>query len=188
MPNASDGEHPSEYAKNCSMINRDARPPTVLDGEAYGLLGNRRRRYLLYCLLDYGGETSLSSAVDTVTAWESDCSVEEVRSTDRRCVYSTLRRSHLPRLETEAVVTYDADAGVVALGPDAEEVTCWLDHDDDEREWSRYYLAISGVAAVLLVPEFVATLPLLLPEGGEHVVLALLFVVFTAVVARTAYR
>lgn len=166
------------------MTNRDVRPPTVLDGEAYGLLGNRRRRYLLYCLLDHGGETTLSRAVDTVTARECECSVEEVRSTDRRCVYSTLRRTHLPRLETEEVVTYDADSGVIALGPAAEEVTCWLGHDDDDGwEWSQYYLAISGVAGVLLVPEFVAALPLLLPQAGEHVVLALLFVVLTVVVA-----
>jgi hypothetical protein len=60
--------------------------------------------------------------------------------------------------------------------------------DDDEREWSQYYLAISAFAAVLLVPEFVTTLPLLLPQTGEHVVLAMLFVALTALVACEAPR
>jgi hypothetical protein len=125
--------------------------------------------------------------VDLVTAWESDCPVEEIRSTDRRCVYSTLRRTHLPKLESEGVVVYDPDAGTVSLGPEAETVTQWLAPDDESR-WSTYYLVMSGLVGVCVVPEFFAVVPVLLPQNAEHVPVASLFAALTAVVAYDAYR
>lgn len=153
----------------------------------YRLLQNRRRRYLLYCLLAHEGEVSLSRAVDVVTAWENDCSVEEIRSTDRRSVYSSLRRTHVPRLETEDVAVYDEEAGTVALGSDAERATRWLVADEDVR-WSRYYLGLAAVSGAFVVVDLAAALPEVLPRGAEHATVAVLFVALTVLVVCEQYR
>ena len=179
MPNAPDGENSSRHTENRATTSLAADPPTVLEDGIYRLLENRRRRYLLYCLLDHDGEVSLPHAVDIVTAWETDCSVEDVRSTDRRCVYSALRRRHIPRLETENVVTYDADDGTISFGLDAEKATRWLTPDEGTR-WSKYYLGLAAVSSVFVLTDFLAELPELLPHG-EHATVVLLFSVLTAV-------
>lgn len=180
MPNLRNGENPSPHTENRTTTDVDAGPPVALDSGIYRLLENRRRRYLLYCLLDHDGEVSLSRAVDTVAAWETDCSVEDVRSTDRRCVYSALRRRHIPRLETEDVVAYDEDAGTVSFGLDAEKATRWLTPDEGTR-WSKYYLGLAAVSSVFVLADFLAEFPSLLPDGGTHATIAMLFLGLTAV-------
>jgi hypothetical protein len=158
----------------------DAEPPAILDDEVYGLLENPRRRYLLYCLEHHDGEVSLSRAVDVVTAWEKECSVEEIRSTDRRCVYSALRRRHIPRLETENVVAFDQDAGTLSFDLDAEKATRWLFADPGDR-WSKYYLGLAAVGGAFVLVDFLSELPVLLPEGGEHALVTMLFLVLTTI-------
>jgi hypothetical protein len=180
MPSPPDEENSSRQTETRTTTDVDAGPPVVLDGGVYRLLENQRRRYLLYCLLDHDGEVSLPHAVDTITAWETDCSVEEVRSTDRRCVYSALRRRHIPRLETENVVTYDEDAGTLSFGLDAEKATRWLVPDEGTR-WSKYYLGLAAVSGVFVLADLLAELPELLPNGGEHATVALLFLGLTVV-------
>jgi outer membrane protein assembly factor BamB len=162
-------------------------PPAMLDGDVYGLLENPRRRYLLYCLDYHDGEVSLSRAVDVVTAWEKDCPVEEIRSTDRRCVYSALRRRHIPRLETENVVAFDEDAGTLSFDLDAEKATRWLFPDTVDR-WSKYYLGLAAVGGFFVLADFLAELPELLPEGGEHALVAVLFLGLTVIVVYDHWR
>jgi hypothetical protein len=163
-----------------ASVGPDAEPPAILDDEVYGLLENPRRRYLLYCLDRHDGEVSLSRAVDVVTAWEKECSVEEVRSTDRRCVYSALRRRHIPRLETENVVVLDEDAGTLSFDLHAEKATQWLFPDEVDR-WSKYYLGLAAAGGLFVLADFLAELPELLPEGGEHALVAVLFLGLTTV-------
>jgi hypothetical protein len=162
-----------------ATTDADAEPPAMLDREVYGLLENPRRRYLLYCLDYHDGEVSLSRAVDVVTAWEQECPVEEVRSTDRRCVYAALRRRHIPRLETENVVTLDEDEGTLSFDLDAEKATQWLFPDAVDR-WSKYYLSLAAVGGLFVLADLLAELPRLVPDGGVHATVALLFLGLTA--------
>lgn len=179
MSNLRNEENQSPHTENRTTTDVTADPPTRLEDGIYRLLENRRRRYLLYCLLDHDGEVSLSRAVDTVTAWETDCPVEDVRTTDRRCVYSALRRRHIPRLETENVVAYDEDAGTVSFGLDAEKATRCLTADEGTG-WSKYYLGLAAVSAVFVLADLFAKFPLLVPDGGTHAAVALLFFGLTA--------
>lgn len=179
MSNTSEKECPSGQVGNRATATSDTGPPAILDAVFYGLLQNQRRRYLLYCLLDHEGEVSLSQAVDIVTAWETDCAPENVRSTDRRCVYSALRRRHIPRLEAENVVAYDADAGTISFGLDSEKATRWLTADKKDR-WSKYYLGLAAISGVVVLTDFFVVFPSPLLDEWAHIVVTMLFLGLTA--------
>ena len=194
MPNASNRGHtpPSgndrapRDTEQSAAVDGAAEPPALLDEAVYELLQNRRRRYLLYCLDYHDGEVSLSRAVDVVTAWETNCPVEDVRSTDRRCVYAALRRRHIPRLETENVVTLDEDSGVVSFDLDAEKVTRWLVAEDGSR-WSKYYLGFAVLGGVFVLADVLTAVPSL-SEGITHLAVTLLFLGLTVLAVYDHWR
>lgn len=178
MSNIPNEGSPSGQTGDRATATPNTEPPAILDAVFYGLLQNQRRRYLLYCLLDHEGEVSLSHAVDIVTAWETDCAPENVRSTDRRCVYSALRRRHIPKLEAENVVAYDAEAGTISLGLDAGKVTRWLTPDKEDR-WCKYYLGLAAISGVVLLADLLVAFPVPFLEGWGHAVVATLFLGLT---------
>ncbi|PSP56532.1 hypothetical protein BRC82_01895 [Halobacteriales archaeon QS_1_67_19] len=163
-------------------------PTNLPDDTIYRLLENRRRRYLLYCLLEHEGAVSLSRAVDVVTAWENGCSVDEIRTTDRRSVYSSLKRTHLPRLETQNVAAYDEQTKTISWGPDAEKVTRWLDDDEKEIHWSQCYLGLAAIGAIVVAADLVADLLGLIPGNAGHAIVATLFAALTVLVVYDQYR
>jgi len=78
----------------------------------FSLLSNRRRRYVIYCLLDGETETVECSALaERVAAWEAD----DGDPTEERleAVSADLYHSHLPRLDAENVVDFDPRTEVV---------------------------------------------------------------------------
>lgn len=158
-------------------------------GTAFELLDNPRRRHLLAYLAECGGSAPLTDAVDHVAARENDCDPEEVFSTDRKTVYDSLRRRHVPRLSGVGVVVHDERRGVVSLGPSAGAV---IDRLGDCRppcaRWETYYLGLSATVGAFVAAEVAATVPELL-FGGEHAVAAGLFCALTLVAALDArYR
>lgn len=121
--------------------------------QIFEVLSNERRRMVLHYLTrsDTEDRVPLRVLVDHVAAWENDIMIEELRSDDRKCVYSALRQSHLPKLNREGLIEFDPTNSEVALREPAEEVETYLQYaPGNDIAWSQLYLVLSliGVAVV----------------------------------------
>ena len=120
----------------------------------FGILSNRRRRYVLQYLRGNGGESDIRSLSERIAAWENDREIESVTAKERKRVYTALHQSHLPRLARAGVVRYDPDRGTVELTGAIDEFEVYLDVvPRSERDWGRVYLGIGvlGTAVAGLV-------------------------------------
>lgn len=132
----------------------------------FDVLSSTRRRHLIDALRDAGGETDLATLSREVAARENGIEADAVTSTLRRRAYTALRQSHLPKLDREGVVRFDAARGAVALTEEFEVLAFYLDITPHHiRRWAWYYLglgafsgtvvggAMSGLAPFAWIPE-----------------------------------
>src|SRR6056297_131920 len=87
-----------------------------------GLLSDRRRRYLLYCLHMYANPLRLPDIAHQVTVWERPDS-PGVCLKARLETYMSLYHDHLPTLRDRDVVQYEQTEDIVELGPEADRLT-----------------------------------------------------------------
>ncbi|MFC5279776.1 helix-turn-helix domain-containing protein [Halorubrum rubrum] len=134
--------------------------------EVFDVLSNRRRRFVIHALKRSEDPIEVSELSTHVTAWELDVDPEEVEYEDRRNVYSTLQRTHLPKLEEKDIVTVD-DENLVRATPALRNLDIYVEVlGSREIPWSLYYVGLAGVAAALLLavatgtPGFAAFTPL----------------------------
>ncbi|MFB6106236.1 MAG: hypothetical protein ABEJ70_04610 [Halobacteriaceae archaeon] len=117
----------------------DGVPPDVV----YDLLGNRRRRLVLYHLLSAPDHaTDVGALATQVAAWEHGVRPEAVTTAQRRTVYNTLRQLHLPRLASAGVV----DDRTVRLRSDSDQLDALLTQLPAGRLVSVRRLRTAGVA------------------------------------------
>ena len=135
--------------------------------EIFEVLSNRRRRFVIHALKRREDPIELSNLSTHVTAWELDVDPAEVEYDDRRNVYSTLQRTHLPKLEEKDIVTVDREENVVEPTPALENLEIYVEAlGTKEIPWSLYYVGLAGVAVSLLLavatgtPGFAALTPL----------------------------
>lgn len=122
------------------------------EGEIYDVLSNRRRRFVIHALKREEEPVEVSDLSAHVAAWELEKDPEEVCYEDHRSVYSTLRRTHLPKLEEKGVVTVDSDENVVRATSTLEDLDIYVEAlGRREIPWSLYYVGLAGVAVVLLL-------------------------------------
>jgi DNA-binding transcriptional ArsR family regulator len=122
------------------------------EDEIFKLLSNRRRRFVIHALKRADEPVEVSDLSTHVTAWERGVDPEEVRYEDRRNVYSTLQRTHLPKLEEKNVVTIDDEENLVAPTPELEELDIYVEVlRSREIPWSLYYVGLAGLTASLLL-------------------------------------
>ncbi|WP_144922001.1 DUF7344 domain-containing protein [Halorubrum salsamenti] len=120
--------------------------------EVFEVLSNRRRRFVIHALKRAEKPIDVSELSTHVTAWERDVDPDEVRYEDRRNVYSTLQRTHLPKLEEKNVVTVDGEANLVEPTPELESLDIYVEVlRSREIPWSLYYLGLVGVTVSLLL-------------------------------------
>lgn len=144
---------------------------SLSEEDVFEVLSNRRRRYTIHALKH--AEVAAEEPLDItdisryVTAWELDIDPAEVAYEDRRNVHSTLRRTHLPKLENKNVVTVDDETNVVRPTPALRDLDIYMEVlRDREIPWSQYYLGLATLSAVVLlanglgVPGFAALEPL----------------------------
>lgn len=81
----------------------------VTETEFYDVVGNTRRRACVEYLLGEGGATSVSELVSYVVEREDDPGDDS----HRKSVYSSLRQTHLPKLESYSIVDFDAETNTV---------------------------------------------------------------------------
>ncbi|MCU4718623.1 DUF7344 domain-containing protein [Halapricum hydrolyticum] len=134
--------------------------------QAFDILSNQRRRYALHYLSEHPEGEKLQELARRLAAWENEISVEKVSKKQQKRVYVSLYQTHIPKLEAEGVVDYDSESGLITLTSHADDVTTYLQDDEDRSDqWHRYYLAlvVAGTAVftatALELPVFAALTP-----------------------------
>ena len=122
------------------------------EDEIFEVLSNRRRRYVIHALKRAEEPLDVSELSTHVTAWERGVDPADVQYEDRRNVYSTLQRTHLPKLEEKNVVTVHEEENLVEPTPELEELDIYVEVlRSKEIPWSLYYVGLAGLAASLLL-------------------------------------
>jgi len=85
------------------------------DGVVADLLASDRRRTILSCLSDNGGEMAVADLATCVCARERGTATAAVPDADREALYDDLYDEHLPKLTATGVVAFDSLRGCVAL-------------------------------------------------------------------------
>jgi DNA-binding transcriptional ArsR family regulator len=136
--------------------------------DVFELLSNQRRRYMLHHLKQQDEAVELGPLSEHVAAWENETAVEEISSSERKRVYTSLQQFHLPKLEDLGVVEFDQREGTVHLSERAGDLDIYLEVvEGDDIPWSQYYLGLGAVNLALLTAALVNAYPFaLIPIGG----------------------
>ncbi|MFB6123687.1 MAG: transcriptional regulator [Haloferacaceae archaeon] len=133
---------------------------TLTRDDVFEILRSRRRRFAIHYLRQNGEPAELGTLSEHVAAWEQGKSVNEVGSSHRKNVYTSLQQFHLPKMSDLDMVEFDRRAGEVELTDDAEEVDIYLEVvRDRDIPWSLYYLGI-GIASGAVFWAHTAGVPL----------------------------
>jgi hypothetical protein len=153
---------------------------TLTRDDTFEILSNHRRRFALHHLQQNGEKAQLGDLSEHVAAWENDIDVQQVSSTERKRVYTSLQQFHLPKMDETGVVEFDDREGVVELTAAAEDVDIYLEVvDGNDVPWSQYYLGLAAVNLAVLVGALAGLYPFtLVPSAGLA-----LFVVTTFLVS-----
>lgn len=120
--------------------------------DAFNILSNSRRRYILYYLYTRGEPATIDELAGQIAAWENEIPIESLDDTARRRVYVSLYQTHLPKLDDFGIADYDRDDGTVTLTERAEEIVRYLPVEErEQRDFTWYYVGLSAVAVALLV-------------------------------------
>lgn len=121
------------------------------EDDVFDVLSNRRRRFVIHALKRADGPLGVAELSERVTAWELGVDPEVVDYEDRRNVYSTLQRTHLPKLEEKNVVSLRED-GLVEATSELDELEIHVEVLRGwEIPWSLYYVGVAGVGLSLLL-------------------------------------
>ncbi len=152
------------------------------------MLSNRRRRWVLHFLKQCdNGRVDLRTLVDTLSSWEYDTPPEELPWKKRKRIYTSLRQSHLPKLDDAGVIEYDRNRGEVALTDDGQKVRMYLEYvPENDIPWSQCYLGLSTIAVTITALTWMGVFPFAgLPGMVLAAVLTALFT--TTAIAHTYY-
>ena len=119
--------------------------------ELYGILANRRRRYVIHALKRGEGPLEIGPLARRMAAWERDKSIEAVTSDERKSAYTALQQRHLPRMAEAGLVEFDRRAGVVRRAHRLSSLDVYAEVvPGTDVPWSHYYLGLAGVLAVVV--------------------------------------
>jgi hypothetical protein len=128
--------------------------------EAFDLLSNHRRRYVLHCLTRDGGPAELGDLAERIAAWENGTTVRGVSAAQRKRVYTSLQQVHLPRMDESGVVEFDDRAGAVELGPAAADLDVYMEVvEGRDIPWSQYYLLLAAANLAVLASGYAGLPP-----------------------------
>lgn len=101
--------------------------------DIFEILSNERRQHVLRYLFDNAPDDSvlMHEIVNYTAEKENDTPIDELESEKRKCVYTALRQSHLPKLASYGIINYDQQRGEVELVDGLEEVQEYLTYDPD---------------------------------------------------------
>lgn len=122
--------------------------------EAYDLLSNPRRRFVISYLGQRQQPVSLNELAKQVASWENDKPVAELTDQQEKRAYVSIHQTHIPKLEQVDVVEYDSETGQVSISNGARQIEQYLpDSDEGSPPWTLFYagVALLGGLSYLLV-------------------------------------
>jgi DNA-binding transcriptional ArsR family regulator len=111
-----------------SMTHPDESPDPLLElDEVFAALGDTRRRYLLYTLVNEKSEVPLTELAANIAAWEENKPVSEVTDDEHMDVYVSLYHIHVPKLVDVGIVDYQEAEDIIIQARNTEQVQAVLD-------------------------------------------------------------
>lgn len=112
--------------------------------DIFGVLQNERRRYILKILRE-NGEQSIRSLSEEIACLESG--VKEPKSNFRKSVYSSLHQTHIPKMESLKIITYNRSTDTVDLLPISHDFDVYIETvKKGDIPWSQFYFGLSMLA------------------------------------------
>lgn len=136
----------------------DTDTEALTQDEAYDLLSNERRRFVIDSLRERGEPIDVMELSRMVAASEYDTAPEELSDQQVKRIYVSLYQTHIPKLDESVVVEHDKDVGTVRLAARVADLDAFMvDGRTDGAPWRLTYLfvALAGLllyALVVLVP------------------------------------
>jgi hypothetical protein len=135
--------------------------PDITQRVAFDVLSARRRRHVLHYLLQVDRTVELRELSEQLAAWENGVPPVDVTYDQRMRVYTSLRQLHLPKLDTEGIVEFDANRGTVVLTEEAAELEVYLEVvPHEEIPWSKYYAGLGSLSAMSVASAGLGVVPL----------------------------
>lgn len=127
------------------------------------------RRVAALCYVDSHNKTeySLGKMARWISAWENDKNIEEVTNTERHRVYTSLRQTHLPKLDSADILNFDSDRGVIKKGKHFEyacnqlQAISYSNSDDLSSHHQVFMLQYGSMLAVGILLTTTASLDLI---------------------------
>lgn len=129
------------------------------NGDVFDLLASSRRRLLLESLLAHDDAAPLRQLSREIAAHEADSSPAAVDTDEIRRVYISLYQTHVPLLERNGIVAYDADDRVVSLEKRPDEVLPAAGGPTPDRWWPVYCTVLAVALGSLTVGHVVQLSP-----------------------------
>lgn len=128
---------PCRYLQGQSQLSKS---------DIFGVLQNDRRRLILE-LLHKNEKLSIRSLSEEIARFESGA--EEPNSSIRKSIYISLLQTHIPKLESLNVITYNREEDSIELLPAAHDFDLYVETvKKGDIPWSQFYLGLSMFAIV----------------------------------------
>lgn len=95
----------------------------------FALLKNSRRRQVIQYISNAGRTVTTAELAEHIALIENDIDIAQLNSRQRKRVYVALYQTHLPKLDSEDIIQYDASRGRVTLTKNIESLQKYLDDD-----------------------------------------------------------
>ena len=114
------------------MSVQTSRTDSLEESEIFHILGNDRRRAIVTLLAERPEYVDVSDIATEIAERETDTT--PVPNNLYKSVYVSLQQTHLPQLEEDDVINYDADSKTIQPGANFEDVLGYVDDSDDVEE------------------------------------------------------
>jgi hypothetical protein len=120
--------------------------PQLSKSDIFGILQNDRRRCVLELLHNQGNQ-SVRTLSEEIARFESGN--EEPKSSVRKSIYVSLLQTHIPKMESLGIITYNREQDTVELLPASREFDVYMETvKKGDIPWSQFYLGLSTLAVV----------------------------------------
>ncbi|WP_290818033.1 ArsR family transcriptional regulator [Halovivax sp.] len=123
----------------------------LAESEIFHILGNDRRRAIVSLLADRRERVEVSEIATAIAERESETA--QVPNNLYKSVYVSLQQTHLPQLEEDDVIVYDAEEKTIRPGPHFEEVRGYIESAESAEDHVLLFslaVAVGGLVAVIL--------------------------------------
>lgn len=122
----------------------------ISQDNAYDLLSNSRRRYVISILRERDEPMALNELSRELAAWENDVDPAELTDQQIKRIYVSLYQTHIPKLSDAGVVSYDQESGTVELEDTVHELDTYIPgQTTGTTSWERLYILVAALGLLL---------------------------------------